>query len=89
MYLGRHSICLLRAFLDGYQLACEDAHLEVTGGPDFHGLHDWVAQWYGRTDSPRGWCGIILEECGGDDAKALEVFFTLLDEYRQSGNLAP
>lgn len=30
-----------------------------------------------------GWRNLILEECGGDEKKALEMFFPLYDEFEQ------
>ena len=44
-----------------------------------------VAKRFGWYESTAGWCHIIVQECGGDECKALDRFFELVEEYRQSG----
>jgi hypothetical protein len=84
IYLGRCSLQALRSFLDGcFHMALEHG-IECSGQPDFSGLHDWVARRFGWSASTAGWCNIIIQECGGDDGKALERFFELVEEYRRS-----
>ena len=84
MYLGTHSLVRLRAFLDGCFFLAGQQGIECGAQPDFGGLHDWVAKRFGWYESTAGWCSIILQECGGDDSKALDCFFELVEEYRQS-----
>jgi hypothetical protein len=84
MYLGMHSLVRLRAFLDGcFFLACQHG-IECGTRPDFGGLHDWIAKRFGWYESTAGWCNIILHECGGDDSKALDSFFEVVEEYRSN-----
>ena len=85
MYLGDHSLVRLRAFLDGCFYMAERFDLGRGDGPDFGGLHDWVAKKYGWFESTAGWCDIILQECSGDESKALDQFFNLVEEYRRTG----
>jgi hypothetical protein len=61
--------------------------MEPCDQPDFGGFHDWVAARFGWRESTAGWCNIIRQECGGDDRKALESIFELIDEYRETTGL--
>jgi len=87
MYLGECSLIRLRAFVDGYSFMANELGIEPRDQPNFSGFHDWVAAKFGWRESTAGWCNIILQECGGDDRKALESFFELIDEYRKSTGL--
>jgi hypothetical protein len=82
MYLGQTSLIRLKAFLDGCFWVATEHALPTDDCPPFGELYDWVARRYGWYESTAGWCNIILQECGGDDAKALGRFFELIDEYR-------
>jgi hypothetical protein len=84
MYIGSHSLTRLRAFLDGCFYMAHEYAIECCEQPDFGGLHDWVAKRFGWYESTAGWCNIIVQECGGDEGKALDRFFELVEEYRQS-----
>src|SRR5262249_20246834 len=83
MYLGCYSLIRLRAFLDGCFFMVVTFGIDCEVPPDFRGFDDWVAQKFGWRESTAGWCGIILQECDGDDSAALDCFFELLDEYRR------
>ena len=82
MFLGDCSLVRMRAFIDGCTFMAQE--LGVEQHPDFRGFHDWVARKFGWGESTAGWCNIILQECGGDDRKAMETFFELVDEYRET-----
>jgi len=84
LYIGFHSLVLLRAFLDGCFHMAGEHGIERCERPDFSGLHDWVAERFGWSESTAGWCNIIVQECGGDEARALDRFFELVEEYRRS-----
>jgi hypothetical protein len=64
-------------------MACQFG-IECGERPDFGGLHDWIAERFGWPSSAAGWCNIILQECAGDDSKALDSFFALVEDYRLS-----
>lgn len=83
MYLGLYSLTRLQAFLNGCMYAAAECGAELVEQPEFGGFHDWVAMYYGRFESTAGWCNIILQEAGGDEAAALARFFELVDEYRR------
>jgi len=84
MYIGSHSLIRLRAFLDGCFYMAHEYGIECCERPSFGGLHDWVAKRFGWYESTAGWCNIIVKECGGDEGKALDQFFELIDEYRRN-----
>ena len=81
LYLGRSSITRLDAFLSGYVAALRDLGVKVGTHP-FHGFHDWVALRLGYYESTSGWCNMLLEAEKRDEEKALNRFFTYLDEFR-------
>src|SRR5437764_1496231 len=84
LYLGECSLVRLRAFLDGCLFVVQEFGIEDDTQPAFGGFHDWVARRFGWRESTAGWCNIILQQCGGDDRKALDLFFDLVEEYRRS-----
>ena len=81
MYVGSHSLVRLRSFLDGCIFMTDEYDIECCEQPPFGGFHDWVAKRFGWYESTAGWCNIIIQECGGDESKALDVFFELIDEF--------
>jgi len=89
VYLGQNSLIRLRAFLDGCFCVAREHEIPTDERPPFGELHDWVARRFGWYESTAGWCNIILQECGGDDAKALSRFFELIDEYRGTPSADP
>ena len=84
MYIGDHSLRCLKSFLDGCFFLAEEHGIETSECPVFGGFHDWVAKRFGWYESTAGWCNIIVEECGGDQGKALDRFFELIEEYRRT-----
>lgn len=85
LWLGDHSLTRLDAFLQGCWFMGHVFFLDCRESPPFGKLHDWVAQRLGWGRTSAGWCTIILHECGGDERRALDRFFELLDEYRRGG----
>lgn len=85
MYIGDHSLFCLRSFLDGCFFLAEEHGIRTDESPSFGGFHDWVAERFGWYESTAGWCNIIVAECDGDPGRALDRFFELIEEYRQSG----
>jgi hypothetical protein len=84
LYIGSHSLIRLRAFLNGCFYLAREQDIHCSESPDFGGLHDWLAKRFGWYESTAGWCNIILQECGDDDSKALDLFFELIEEFRKS-----
>jgi hypothetical protein len=84
MYIGSHSIVHFRAFLEGCFHMARVYGIECCEQPDFSDLHYWISERFLGTQSTMGWCSIILQECGGDENKALDQFFELVEEFRNS-----
>lgn len=83
LYIQGPSISLLEAFYHGYDNALHAHGVALdTEEPPFHHFHDYVASCYGRDPSAKGWCTILLEECGGDEEEAFDHFFRLLRAFR-------
>ncbi|MHC0063625.1 hypothetical protein ACWATR_11950 [Nostoc sp. UIC 10890] len=83
MYLGQRSLTALRSFIDGYFFAIgQNGILIEEENPPFSQFHDWVARYYKWNESTAGWKNIILREVG-DEAKACDVFFELLELFKQ------
>jgi hypothetical protein len=80
IYLGKASITLLEAFLNGY----ETFHEQIDyGNPSFDGFNDFIDNYYGNY-STAGWKNKILAAHYNNEEEALEWFFKILDEYRES-----
>ncbi len=83
MYLGKKSITLLSAFINGYNFAIETNNIPVPEEiPPFGQFYDWIARYYKSKLSTAEWHNIILQEVG-DEVKALDVFFELLELFKQ------
>lgn len=87
VFLGSCSISALRSFLDGYNMALYDLMAEerlIRLQPLPFSLFDsFAANRCIQTgyQSGMGWHMIILQQCGGDEKKALYTFFELYDEF--------
>lgn len=90
MFLGSNSITALMHFINGYRFAERETagNSEKTSEPrlfplDFWFFHEFAKIKLGFHSSVAGWRNLILETCDGDEKKALEMFFTLFDEFEQ------
>ena len=81
---GDKSLKRVRSYLVGYQVGSTSTANEPTDEVEFHHFHDWVAKRLGFGESTSGWCNMILERAGSDE-KAYDMFFKLLDEFKESG----
>ncbi len=84
MYLGAPSLTRLWVFLMGYQIALQDHGISFQEvGPWNFEFHRHVGR---RLDqlplNGKGYHLLILAHVGGDEAKALALFWELLDEFR-------
>ncbi|MEH2004939.1 hypothetical protein [Nostoc sp.] len=83
MFLGQRSLTALSGFIGGYFFAIEENGILIEEeNPPFSQFHDWVARYYKWYESTAGWKNIILREVG-DEAKACDVFFELLELFKQ------
>jgi len=80
MYLGRHSIICLQAFLSGYSVAKYDlgGH-ETEQERNFREFPEWIRQRY-NVQTSQSWANIILFY-SEDERKALDNFFDLFEEF--------
>ena len=79
-YLGTPSITALRCFYLGWLSSLDANQLEGELLPIPFDIGEWVAYREHFSSSSLGWCGMLLETQGSEDA-ALARFFTLIDEY--------
>ncbi len=87
MYIGENTITAMRSFLFGYGFALEVHKIKrESEEPDFALFHDFVANKYNEESSTAGWCNLILKHNENDQKKSLEVFFNLVEEFRQTIN---
>ena len=84
MYIGEKKISVLAGFFNGWDF-CLNCHeiKEQRLSPVSREFSDFVAKHFGWFESTAGWKNIILKESEGDEAKAVEEFFELYDEYRK------
>jgi len=82
MWLGAATIGRLSSFLHGFWYA-QDNLIPTFEMPPFELLHDWTAIRFKQGYSAAGWCNILINECQGDELAALQLFFTLLEEFKQ------
>lgn len=83
MYIGEKSLSALYFHIIGYQAACHTKEIHEKLEPNFNLFHDFVANYYLRSESTAGWRNIILAECYGDEEVALETFFALFEDFRK------
>ncbi len=80
MYLGRHSIICLQAFLSGYSVAkYELGEQETEQERDFIEFPEWISQRF-KVQTSQSWANIILFY-SEDERKALDNFFDLFEEF--------
>lgn len=80
MYLGRHSIICLQAFLSGYSVAKYELGEQPTNEDlDFSSFPEWIRKKF-NVQTSQSWANIILFY-SEDESKALDNFFKLLDEF--------
>ena len=83
MYIGEKSISKLSLFMSGYEM-CENFN-EIKSKdtkPPFWLFLQWICKYYNHSGSYYNWDGIILQNCGNDEARALDTFFKRFDEFR-------
>ncbi|MGB3694157.1 MAG: hypothetical protein WA999_15670 [Spirulinaceae cyanobacterium] len=82
LYLGGRSIFRLESFLYGYFYVKKKMGLPTTEGEkDFEEFHDWLQERL-RVKTNKSWSSILLFR-SSDESKALDLFFELLEEFKQ------
>ncbi|MBK8442333.1 MAG: hypothetical protein IPL35_02495 [Sphingobacteriales bacterium] len=83
MYIGEKSISKLGLFMLGYEMCEKLNEIKSTDTkPPFWLFFQWICKYYNHSGSYYSWDGIILQNCGNDEAKALDTFFERFDEFR-------
>jgi hypothetical protein len=80
MYLGRHSIFSLQAFLDGYYFARRELGVPLTTQEsEFQEFLQWIRQRF-QVETGQLWASILLFN-SADEGKAVDRFFSLFEEF--------
>lgn len=80
MYLGRHSIFSLQAFVDGYYFARRELGVPLTQQEaEFQEFLQWLRQKF-QVETGQLWASILLFH-SADERSAVERFFSLFEEF--------
>ena len=82
IYIGKKSLTLLTTYLQGYWHATKYFGIEFENGffPEFN---SWmINKLKVRYNPSLHHSALILEECGGDEEKAFDLYFALLEEFK-------
>jgi len=80
MYLGRHSIFSLQAFLDGHYFARRELGVPLTEQEsEFQEFLQWLRQRF-KVETGQLWASILLFH-SVDERGAVERFFSLFEEF--------
>lgn len=80
MYLGRHSIFSLQAFLDGYYFARRELGVPLTEQElEFQEFLQWLRERF-KVETGQLWASILLFH-SADERGAVERFFSLFEEF--------
>jgi len=80
LYLGRESVVLAKAFIDGYEFAGHNATNANGGDPLYSGFQDWVAKRF-RVETAHNWASIIAF-MGLSESGAFALLKELWEEYK-------
>lgn len=81
LYIGRANISDLFMFLVGYKCAIREMKIDLSDQEkDFFEFQPWVQKKY-QISTEASWAKIILL-FAGDEERAFEVFFQLLEEFK-------
>jgi hypothetical protein len=80
VYLGRHSIFNLQAFLDGYYLARRELGVPLTEQEqEFQVFLQWLRERF-KVETGQLWASIILFHTT-DERSAVDLFFDVFEEF--------
>jgi phosphoribosylanthranilate isomerase len=83
MYFGKKSLSDLFNFLSGFEYALNYSESNFETERFFQCFEQWaLRKLTGKSESPYRWIGAILQKCSGDEEKAFDLFFALLEEYK-------
>jgi hypothetical protein len=80
LYIGKHSIFSLQAFLDGYYVARRDLNVPLTEQEhEFQDFLQWIRERF-QVETGQLWASILLS-ASGDEKNAVDRFFILFEEF--------
>ena len=82
MYIGGIAVTLMFHHVAGYEAACRWAGVDEQLDPPWYDFFEFVRGKTGFEESTSGWANMLLTYNGGDEAKALDMFFLLFDDFR-------
>ncbi len=82
---GDKSLRRLRSFLVGYDGGLGQCGVQLEGHEELRAFEQWVAKQLEFGGSTCGWCNMILSKAGSDE-RAFDMFFELLDRFKQETN---
>jgi hypothetical protein len=92
MFLGKSSLSLLKAYLDGISKACEILEKPFDWKNFHYFKRDWadrrydfqsfLSDYFNENLGAMGWSSFILNKVDGDEERAIELFFALLEEFK-------
>jgi hypothetical protein len=85
MYIGGNSVSLMAYHVAGYEAAGWWKGAEETLDPPWYDFHEYVRARTGFAESTSGWANMLLDHCGGEEARALDMFFVMFDAFRSEG----
>jgi hypothetical protein len=84
-YFEAENISAPDHFLSGYLQACLMKGIEQSNTPPFRDFHEFVRGKTKFSESTSGWRHMLLSFNGDDEAKALDMFFALFEEFTSPG----
>jgi hypothetical protein len=82
-YIGEKSLTALYFNLNGFNLSCWVHNFEENNKPEWKGFDDFVALKLEYKESTSGYRNMILETNKFDEIKSLNMFFELVDSYKE------
>jgi len=82
MYFGKKSLTLMMLYLQGFDNAAQMFGIEFENG-FYPEISNWVREKLNVENKlSLHYSNLILEECDGDEEKAFDLFFALLEEFK-------
>lgn len=79
MYIGRHSIFYLKAFIDGWHFRNPNEDVQMKILTDFS---LWIDDsFFNSSEYTCSWCGFLYLMSANDESKALDKFFVLFEQF--------
>jgi len=85
LFLGpkAKNITRLSTYLNGFTFAMGIYKANDTLAENFYKLHDYTAKRFNKYPTGLGWPALMLEHCNGDQEKAFELFYLILQDFKK------